>query len=218
MLVRSFNLLHQVLATVKNLCSVATPVYAAWEKSKRSQKPWLSLRAVLIETKIMGLSVFADDRKLRRDNQRDLDKPEHLLEFSTGKHKVLHWGELCTSAGYGLYGWKVALKEGPGGPGRHPVKCVLLQQRRPKIFWFALGVAVSTHGVGWSFPSSYHWWVLYCGLDFPCKGDVEILEKDHQRTTKMITALEYTTYKQRLREVELFHVKNRISGGPYKCS
>lgn len=42
---------------------------------------------------------------------------------------------------------------------------------------------------------------------------MEILEKDHQRTTKMITALEYTAYKKRLREVELFHVKNRISGG-----
>ena len=42
-----------------------------------------------METEIMELSVFAGGRKLRGDNQMDLDKPENLLVFSTGKRKVL---------------------------------------------------------------------------------------------------------------------------------
>lgn len=49
---------------------------------------------------------------------------------------------------------------------------------------------------------------------------MEALEKDEQRTTKMITALEYTAYEKRLGELELFHVKHRMSGdliNVYKC-
>lgn len=46
---------------------------------------------------------------------------------------------------------------------------------------------------------------------------MEILEKDKQRTTTVVAALKHTAFEKRLRELELFHMKNRISGGSYKC-